>query len=112
MRYPFGKVVTKPSAVTARTYLGADARKGDVFITVAAATNLAVNDLIVIDYVASPLATSVSEVRKIVAISSAILQLDYPLTYAHTGAGSGTTQIQEVATTGVTYDHHIFEQQD
>ena len=112
LRYPFGKVVTKPSAVTARTYLGADARKGDVFITVAAATNLAVNDLIVIDYVASPLATSVSEVRKIVAISSAILQLDYPLTYAHTGAGSGQTQIQEVATTGVTYDHHIFEQVD
>ena len=112
LRYPFGKVVTKPSAVTARPYLGADARIGDVFITVAAATNLAVNDLIVIDYVASPLATSVSEVRKIVAISSTILQLDYPLTYLHTGAGSGTTQIQEVATTGVTYDHHIFEQVD
>jgi len=112
LRYPFGKVVTKPSAVTARTYLGADARKGDVFITVAAATNLAVNDLIVIDYVASPLATSVSEVRKILAISSTTLQLDYPLTYAHTGAGSGTTQIQEVASTGITYDHHIFEQVD
>ena len=112
LRFPFGKVVTKPSAVTPRTYLSNDARKGDVFITVNAATNLTVNDLIVLDYVATPLATSVSEVRKIVAISSTILQLDYPLTYAHTGAGSGTTQIQEVATTGVTYDHHIFEQVD
>ena len=112
LRFPFGKVVTVPSAVTARTYLSVDARKGDVYITVNAATNLAVNDLIVIDYVASPVSTSVAEVRKILAVSSTTLQLDYPLTYAHTAAGSGTTQIQEVATSGVTYTHHIFEQVD
>ena len=112
LRFPFGKVVTVPSAVTARTYLSVDARKGDVYVTVNAATNLAVNDLIIIDYVASPVSTSVAEVRKILAISSTTLQLDYPLTYAHTAAGSGTTQVQEVATSGVTYAHHIFEQVD
>ena len=114
LRYPFGKVVTKPSDSGAATYLSADARKGDVFITVASVSSptLAVDGLIVIDFVASPLATSVSEVRKIVAVSSTTLQLDYPLTYAHTGAGSGTTQIKTVASTGITYDHHIFEQVD
>jgi len=111
LRYPFGKVVTKPNAVTARTYLSTDVRKGDVFITVASATNFAVDDLVVIDYVSSPLATSVSEVRKILAISSTTFQLDYPLTFAHTAAGSGQSQIQEVSS-GTTYDHHIFEQVD
>ena len=114
LRYPFGKVVTKASTSSAGTYLTAEARKGDVFITVAAITGptLAVGGLIAIDEAASPVATSVSEVRKIVAISTLTLQLDYPLTYAHAAAGSGTTQIKTVAATGITYDHHIFEQVD
>jgi len=114
LRYPFGKVVTKPSASTVATYLSADARKGDVFITVYSVSSptLAVDGLIVIDFVSSPLATSVSEVRKIVAVSGTTLQLDYPLTYAHTAAGSGNSQIKTVASSGITYEHHIFEQVD
>jgi len=112
LRYPIGKVVTEPSAKTDRTYLSTSTVKGDVFITVNSATNLTANTLVCIDYDDNPTATSVSEVRKIVSVSSTTLKLDYPLQFAHTAAGSGTTQITSVATSGVHYLHHIFETVD
>ena len=112
LRYPFGKVVTEPSAKTDRTYLTTSTVKGDVFITVNSASNLTANTLVCLDYTDTPDATSVSEVRKIVSVSSTTLKLDYPLQFAHAAAGSGTTQVTSVATSGVTYQHHIFETVD
>ena len=112
LRYPFGKVVTEPSAKTDRTYLTTSTVKGDVFITVNSASSLTADTLVCIDYTDTPTATSVSEVRKIVSVSSTTLKLDYPLQFAHTTAGSGTTQITSVAASGVTYQHHIFETVD
>ena len=112
LRYPIGKVVTVPSAKTNRTYLTTSTQKGDVFITVNSASSLTADTLVCIDYVASPISTSVSEIRKIVSVSSTTLKLDYPLQFAHTTATSGVTQITSVATSGVTYLHHIFETVD
>ena len=83
-----------------------------MFITVNSASNLTANTLVCLDYTDTPDATSVSEVRKIVSVSSTTLKLDYPLQFAHTAAGSGTTQVTSVATSGVTYQHHIFEAVD
>ena len=112
LRYPIGKVVTEPSAKTDRTYLTTSTVKGDVFITVNSASSLTADTLVCIDYTDTPTATSVSEVRKIVSVSSTTLKLDYPLQFAHTTAGSGTTQITSVAASGVHYLHHIFETVD
>jgi len=114
LRYPIGKVETTASTVILRSYLANDAAKGDVYITVASATGFTTGDLIGIDTAsqATPTSAGVGEVRQIVSISSAIIKLDYPLTFAHTGAGSGTTQIVEIASTGITYYHHISETVD
>ena len=114
LRYPFGKLVTKSNGtVTGRTYLANDAAKGDIFISLNAnpGTTFAADKLITFDHAASPVATSISEIRKIVSISGLTCRLDYPLSFAHTADTSGTDQIGEV-TTATTYAHHIFETVD
>tara|TARA_R110000824_G_scaffold401764_1_gene615215 strand:- start:25896 stop:27557 length:1662 start_codon:yes stop_codon:yes gene_type:complete len=116
LRFPIGKVITNPSnTVTQRTYITTSTVKGDRLIVVNSAANLVVGDRIGIDV---PLAvssdvvssTSVGEVRKITAIASTIIHLDYPLQFAHATAGSGTTQVVEIGTAG--YTHTILETTD
>jgi len=115
LRYPIGKVVSDVSSVAARTYLSVSAYKGDMYITVASPTNLAANDIICIDVPTAVSSgtvssTSVGEIRKIAAISSSVITLDYPLQFDHTSAGSGTTQITEAGAT--VYTHQILETSD
>jgi len=114
LRYPIGKVETTVNATGPRTYLSNNASKGDVFITIASTTNLVVDDLIGIDTTVgtTPSSGGVGEIRKIVGITGTVIKLDYPLSFAHTAAGSGTTQIMEIANTGVIYYHHISETVD
>ena len=113
LRFPIGKVTSIPvgGTISTRTYMS-DAKKGDVYITVNSATNLAAGDMIVIDYAASPAATDVSEIRRIQAVNSTVLTLNYPLQFDHTGAGSGTNQVREVANDQTYYLHDIFETVD
>ena len=113
LRFPIGKVTSIPvgGTISTRTYMS-DAKKGDVYITVNSATNLAAGDMIVIDYAASPAATDVSEIRRIQAVNSTVLTLNYPLQFDHTGAGSGSNQIREVANDQTYYLHDIFETVD
>ena len=110
LRYPLGKVTSIPvgGTITSRTYM-TDAKKGDIYITVNSATNLAAGDVIAIDYAAAPAATDVCEIRRIAAISSTTITLNYPLQFDHTGAGSGTSQIRELSNDHTYYQHDIFE---
>ena len=115
LRFPIGRVVSDVSSVAARTYLSASTKKGDVNITVNSATNLAAGDIIGIDVPTAVSSgtvssTSVGELRKIVTVASTNLQLDYPLQYDHTAAGSGTTQITEAGSS--VYTHTILDTVD
>jgi len=114
LRYPIGKVETTVSGKTDRTKLASSAGKGDVYITVSSATDLVAGDLVGIDTLiqATPTTAGVGEVRKVVDVTGAVIKLDYPLSFAHTAAGSGATQVVEIAGTGVTYYHHISETVD
>ena len=116
LRYPIGKVETTVSALTGRTRLAGSPVKGDVYIVVDSVANFAVGDYVGIDTAAqtTPTSDGVGEIRKIVAIDATpkAIKLDYPLSFAHTAAGSGTTQVVEVASSGVTYYHHISETVD
>jgi len=117
LRYPIGRVVSNVSSVATRTYLSTSAKKGDMYITVAGVSGLALGDIIGIDVpvaVSSNAITSTStgEFRKIASdpSSSATLLLDYPLQYDHTSAGSGTIQITEAGSS--VYTHTILETSD
>ena len=112
LRYPIGKVTSIPTAdsLTSRTYM-TTSKKGDIYIDVASASALSAGDVIVIDYASSPASSDVCEIRRIAEKSTNNLKLNYPLQFAHTGAGSGTTQIRSIATgtSGIYYQHDIFE---
>ena len=112
LRFPIGKITSIPgSGLTSRTDLNGDHKKGDVWINVDSATNLAVGDLIAIDYAASPTAASVSEVRRLVAVqSTTYFKLNYPLQFDHPALSAGT-QIREI-TDPTHYQHDIFETVD
>jgi len=114
LRFPIGKVTSIPSGGTlsTRTYLEDDAKKGDMWIRVNSATNLAAGDLIAIDYASSPTSSDVCEVRRLVAVSNTTyFKLNYPLQFDHTGAGSGSNQIREISSPDF-YQHDIFETVD
>jgi hypothetical protein len=114
LRYPIGKVTSIPSAgLTSRTYM-TTSKKGDIYIDVNSASALSAGDVIAIDYAASPAFSDVCEIRRIAEKSTNNLKLNYPLQFAHTGAGSGTTQIRSVdtGTADIYYQHDIFETVD
>ena len=116
LRFPIGKITSiakaDSSPLTGRTYLSANTKKGDYWVTVDSATNLAAGDVIAIDHEDTPVSTHVCELRRIVEVSSTSLRLNYPLHFDHTSDGSGTTQIQEVneSAAGLYYQHDIWEQ--
>jgi hypothetical protein len=105
--HPDDTVVT----VRDRTYLSANTKKGDYWITVNSATNLAAGDVIAIDHEDTPVSTHLCELRRIVEVSSTSIRLNYPLHFDHTSDGSGTTQIQEVneSAAGLYYQHDVWE---
>ena len=115
LRFPIGKITSIPDSgttLTARTDLNGNHKKGDMWINVDSATNLAAGDLITIDYEATPTSTSVCEVRRLVAVSGTTrFKLNYPLQFDHT-AGSSSNQIREIASTPSFYQHDIFETVD
>ena len=116
LRFPIGKITSiakaDSSPLTGRTYLSANTKKGDYWITVNSATNLAAGDVIAIDHEDTPVSTHLCELRRIVEVSSTSIRLNYPLHFDHTSDGSGTTQIQEVneSAAGLYYQHDIWEQ--
>jgi len=108
LRFPIGKVVSTANNFESGTITLAVARsKGDVFLTVGGAQkdDASVGDVICID----DGSTSVSEMRKIVAKTSDICQLDYPLQFAHAAAVSIAVV---VTTAGGYYTHSIRETVD
>jgi len=115
LRFPIGKITSiakaDSSPLTGRTYLSANTKKGDYWVTVNSATNLAAGDVIAIDHEDTPVSTHVCELRRIVEVSSTSLRLNYPLHFDHT-SDSGTTQIQEVneSAAGLYYQHDVWEQ--
>jgi hypothetical protein len=123
LRFPIGKVVSLPSASTTFTNAttlapgsGLATKVGDVFVPIAAPTaiGIAVNELIVFDYTASPDSTSKMEVRKyvgaaITAGTTTTIQLDYPLQFPH---DHGVVLRKVTQVTGTYYTHHIFETVD
>ena len=114
LRYPIGKVTSVPSAgLTGRTHMSA-AKKGDLYIDVNSASAISAGDVIAIDREASPNSSSVCEIRRVTEKSTNNLKLNYPLQFAHAAAGSGTSQIQTIATgtAGIYYQHDIFETVD
>jgi len=114
LRFPIGKVTSIPSGgtISTRTYLEDDAKKGDMWIRVNSATNLAAGDLIVLDYASSPTTSDVCEVRRLVAVSNTTyFKLNYPLQFDHAGAGSGSNQVREISSPDF-YQHDIFETVD
>ena len=120
LRFPIGKVVSDCAATytTNRTRLNGNHKKGDSWILVVDADNIAQDTYIGIDLPTalseSTTVSSVGEIRKVVtsAGSSHYLQLDYPLQYDHTAAGSGTTQVVNLSGSGVYYTHTILETTD
>jgi hypothetical protein len=115
LRFPIGKITSiakaDSSPLTGRTYLSANTKKGDYWITVNSATNLAAGDVIAIDHEDTPVSTHLCELRRIVEVSSTSIRLNYPLHFDHTSDGSGTTQIQEVneSAAGLYYQHDVWE---
>ena len=110
LRFPMGKVTSIPvgGTITSRTDLNGDHKKGDMWINVDSATNLAAGDLITIDYAATPTRTDVCEVRRLVAVSGTTrFKLNYPLQFDHPALTS-STQIREI-TSPTYYLHDIWE---
>ena len=116
LRYPFGKVVTNPATTTNRTTLSTAANKGDVFVTVASASNFSTTatPFIVFNGNGGTTSSSTMEVRKIISVSSTTFKLDYPLQFAHTTS----EQVHSVATAdsgatpNTTFTHRIYETVD
>jgi hypothetical protein len=121
LRFPIGKVVDVPSHPTAYSpvvRVATDSVKGDLYLHVeTASTTQVVNDgqYIVLDYTASPTATSVAEIRKVVGAVTVDtdgewLRLDYPMQYPHVDQAT----VQKVALVAGTNSvaHHIFETVD
>ena len=117
LRFPFGKVVThtaNSAAFSPATSLAADTAKGDIFVSVDASSTLSIaaNELVVFGYVATAQSNSTMEVRKVVsgAVSSgttATLQLDKPLQFAHSN-----DDVLRKMSANPTYTHHIYETVD
>jgi len=116
LRFPIGKAISIPATSTNRTTLASGgAAKGDVFVTVAAATgfNASSTPYIVFGANTGSTRSSVMEVRKIVNVfTSTTFQLDYPLQFTHTAS----EQVHSLAVSGglpdTTFTHHIYETTD
>jgi hypothetical protein len=117
LRFPIGKITSiakaDSSPYTSTTYFSAAAKKGDYWIAVNSDSGLIVGDVIVIDHADTPVSTSICEARRIVAVSSDNIRLNYPLHFDHPIIAA-TTQIREVdeSATGLYYQHDIFETSD
>ena len=110
LRFPFGKVVTTPSA-----FLGSNAaelngatKKGDVYITydgtnASTISATAPHNILCIDDGSATL----SEVRKVISTSGTVARLDYPLQFDH----DNDMSIARVDTSGY-YTHAILETVD
>jgi len=126
LRFPFGKIVTHTAGTAPGAILYASSAnglfvnisggtaKGDVFVPVDSGATLAiaVNELLVFDYVATAQSTSKMEIRKVVsgAVSSGTsttVQLDKPLQYTHDDNGV----VRKISGSAV-YTHHIYESVD
>ena len=120
LRFPVGMVTSISSGGrTNKTYLAGTtnavvARKGDIYIDVASASALSAGNVIAIDHADSPNSSSVCEIRRIAEKSTNNLRLNYPLQFDHKAAGSGSTQIRAIdpTTSGIYYQHDIFETVD
>jgi len=115
LRFPIGSVITVPSAIVATSMAVAGSAavfKGDVFIKPAAdyTSTLSVGDYLLMDYIATPKPTSKCEVRRVIGITSAYIEVDYPFMFGHII----TTPMRKVDTTaaGFYYRHHIVENVD
>ena len=110
LRFPFGKVVTTPSALLGSNVaaLNGAAKKGDVYITydgtnAGTISASAPHNILCIDDGSATL----SEVRKVVSTNGTIARLDYPLQFDHADDAS----IARVDTAGY-YTHNILETVD
>jgi len=117
LRFPIGKITSiakaNSSPLTGKTYLSANAKKGDYWISVNSDTDIdTAGDVIAIDHQDTPTSEHVCEIRRVVSATSDKIRLNYPLHFDHTAAGSGTSQVQLVNTgaTGLYYQHDIWEQ--
>ena len=113
LRYPFGKVVTSPSAIVGSNNTitlndASGAKKGDIYIKYDGANA----DTVVADVILSidHGSTTKAEIRKVVSTQSSgtIARLDYPLQFAH----DDNVAIKRVAATGIVYTHNIIEAVD
>ena len=124
LRFPIGQVTSVAYADsdprTNKVYFSATAKKGDYWIAVNDGSALTVGKVYSIDapitYSDVPNGTTIgqkSEIRRVVAISSNSVRLNYPLHYEHTTT-SATTQIQEIneSAAGLYYQHDIWERTD
>ncbi|MAH45020.1 hypothetical protein CMI37_04275 [Candidatus Pacearchaeota archaeon] len=106
LRFPIGQVASTASDVSgsATITLGAEAKKGSMYITVSATHGLAAGDFIVL-YDTAGLAVTKAEVRKVEAVPTTnVMKLNSPLQFTHpSGAG-----VREVAA-GSKYTHVITE---
>ena len=111
LRYPIGKVTTIPSAVTGSATLAADAKKGDVYITLSSSHGVVAEDIIAIyDAANENNATKTTEVRKCVLVpggQTTVIKLNYPLSFDHS---SGAYVREQNSATY--YNHEIVETVD
>ena len=106
LRFPIGKVVTTPSSVSgsATITLGAEAKKGDIFITVSATHGLVAGDFIAL-YDDGALTATQLEVRKVELVATTnVMKLNAPLQFTH-ASGAGVREVAD----GATYTHVISE---
>ena len=110
LRFPFGKVVTTPSALlgTNVAALNGATKKGDVYITydgtnAGTISATAPHNILCIDDGSATL----SEVRKVVSTTGTVARLDYPLQFDH----ADDVSIARVDTSGY-YTHSILETVD
>ena len=118
LRFPIGLVNSIPVGGvpgSATTSINGDytdlsdangARKGDYWITLDAVDGVAPNNLIAIDYNASPTAATHSEIRRITAETGSSVRLNYPLQFNH----ADNAEVHLITEGSVTYYRHdIFE---
>ena len=112
LRFPIGKVTTRPSNISATNYtLDGAVKKGDVFITLTAGHSAIAGDTLVIygaASISSDEALAAVEVRKIDTVySTNTFKLNYPLSFDHADDCHGREPSRPDY-----YDHQIIETVD